>query len=432
MPELKEEDVQLRSGEVQEILSHIPTWIIRWGITLIFCIIMLLLTGAWFVRYPEIIISRVSVITENPPLRLFAQTSGKIKLLTKDKNHTNKNQYLVVIENAANTEDVTQLKNMLDENLALLTDNIDSLKLNTESSLQLGDLQNDYAILKQNYLNFHYFLEDNYYQHKIKTIQNQYDHYKNLDDKLSSQKEILAKELALSEKRYNNDKELYKKEVIAEVDLTRSESDYLQKKYAYKNAEIGLVTNQIQLDEYEKTMMDLQQQFLDKKRQFVVGLQESYKKLLASIGSWEQHFVLKTTIEGTVSFAQPFSDGQFVNMNTELLTVVPPSNNVVAKVFIPSIGSGKVKNGQRVNIKLDNYPFKEFGMIEGKVENISLVSSNNNYLVNVSLPKGLLSSYNKPLEFKQEMTGTAEIITKDLSLLERIFNQIRSAIKRST
>ena len=41
--------------------------------------------------------------------------------------------------------------------------------------------------------------------------------------------------------------------------------------------------------------------------------------------------------------------------------------------------------------------------------------------VDVELPKKLVTTYEKEIEFKQEMTGTADIITEDLRLIERFF-----------
>ena len=73
-----------------------------------------------------------------------------------------------------------------------------------------------------------------------------------------------------------------------------------------------------------------------------------------------------------------------------------------------------------------NYPEEEFGVLEGKVESISLTTDiDNNYLVDVSLPSKLVTSYGKEIEFKQEMIGSAEIITEDLRLLHRFFYQLR-------
>lgn len=47
--------IEIRSNDVQEILGIIPHWIIRFGISLIFSVIILLLIGSWFFKYPEVI-----------------------------------------------------------------------------------------------------------------------------------------------------------------------------------------------------------------------------------------------------------------------------------------------------------------------------------------------------------------------------------------
>jgi len=47
-----------------------------------------------------------------------------------------------------------------------------------------------------------------------------------------------------------------------------------------------------------------------------------------------------------------------------------------------------------------------------------------------NLPKTLITSYNKEIEFKQEMQGVAEIITEDLRLIERVFYQFKKIFKQ--
>jgi hypothetical protein len=56
------------------------------------------------------------------------------------------------------------------------------------------------------------------------------------------------------------------------------------------------------------------------------------------------------------------------------------------------------------------------------------VPHNDLYTIQIALPQGLVTSYRKTLPFRQEMQGTAEIITKDLRLIERIFNQFRALL----
>jgi hypothetical protein len=96
---------------------------------------------------------------------------------------------------------------------------------------------------------------------------------------------------------------------------------------------------------------------------------------------------------------------------------------------MPVQNSGKVKIGQQVSIRLDNYPYQEFGMLAGVVQSISLVPRNASYAIEVQLPHDLRTSFNTRLDFKQEMQGSAEIITEELRLLERIFYQIRRVLK---
>jgi hypothetical protein len=78
----------------------------------------------------------------------------------------------------------------------------------------------------------------------------------------------------------------------------------------------------------------------------------------------------------------------------------------------------------------------EFGMLKAKVKNISLVPITTEqgifYSAEIELNDSILkTNYNKIIPFSQNMTGTAEIITDDLRLLERFLNPLRSIWKKS-
>ncbi|WP_394332800.1 hypothetical protein [Flavobacterium pectinovorum] len=45
------------------------------------------------------------------------------------------------------------------------------------------------------------------------------------------------------------------------------------------------------------------------------------------------------------------------------------------------------------------------------------------------MPKKLETSYHKAIPFQQEMSGTAEIITEDLRLAERLLYQFRDIFR---
>jgi hypothetical protein len=84
-----------------------------------------------------------------------------------------------------------------------------------------------------------------------------------------------------------------------------------------------------------------------------------------------------------------------------------------------------------VNIRLQNYPDREFGVLKGKIKSISPVpDKEGDFLVDVILPYGLATSYHKKIVFQQEMVGRADVITEDLTLLERLLYQFRDVLKR--
>ena len=158
-------------------------------------------------------------------------------------------------------------------------------------------------------------------------------------------------------------------------------------------------------------------------------LEQSVKSLQSAINTWRTTYLLESPIAGKVSFFNYWSVNQNIKTGDAVFSIVPTQQQeLVAKLILPTQNSGKVKVGQRVNIKLDNYPYTEYGMLNGIVKNISLVPNNSNYAVDVELVNGLTTSYNKTLTYKEEMSGTAEIITDNLSILDRIFMNLKKTV----
>jgi multidrug resistance efflux pump len=159
---------------------------------------------------------------------------------------------------------------------------------------------------------------------------------------------------------------------------------------------------------------------------------QSFNQLKKSIKDWEMQYVLSSKINGKVSFLNYWSQNQTVNQGDLVFTIIPNENAAfIAKLKTPAQNLGKVKIGQIVNIKLQNYPDYEFGVLKGTVNHISEISTTDGfYTIDVSLPEKLITSYNKEIEFKQEMRGSADIITEDLRLIQRFFYQLNKIIQR--
>ena len=152
-----------------------------------------------------------------------------------------------------------------------------------------------------------------------------------------------------------------------------------------------------------------------------------FEQLKKATKKWEQNYLIISNTTGVINYQQYIGTGQILYEGKSVLAILPKNNDgLVGIMLVPSLNSGKIIPKEKVLIKLNNYQFQEFGIIEGKVENISAIPDDEgNYYVYISLPNGLKTSYNKSLKFDRELRGNAEIVTQDLRLIERIFYQIR-------
>ena len=213
---------------------------------------------------------------------------------------------------------------------------------------------------------------------------------------------------------------MYLQKVISLEAVEKSENDFLQNRLSLENSRATLKSLQIQISQLQETQLDTEQQYADNKNRLELELSTLAGQLLNEINTWEMNFALISPIDGKVTFADYWSENQNVTAGETVFSIIPDrESNLLGKAQLPIMRSGKVKKGQTVNIRFLNYPDNEFGMVKGEVSNISLVPINDYYVVEISLPNGLLTTYKKTLPFSQGMTANIEIISENMRLMER-------------
>jgi len=430
MPKVQD-NIQIRSEEVQEILSYVPNWMIRWGMTLVFVIILMLLFISWFVKYPDVITAEVVVTTKIPPEKIFAKSTGQIEsILVNNNSPITKNTIIGVIENSGNYKDILLLKSILD---TISVDKINfTFPMDQLPFLILGDISMDFSLFETNYSEYVLSKRLQPYSSEFSANNLSLAEIKNRLVILKSQKELNEKELEFNKKDLDRNKMLFDNGIIAAQDYERKQLEYTQSKRTLKNMStsisqlheaIGNSKNTIKSSEIRKTQDDTR---------LLKKVIQSLYQLKKSVKDWELRFALKSSIAGKVSYLSFWNENQTVNIGDLVFTIIPTkSAGYIGKIKAPIQNAGKIKIRQKVNIRLANYPDTEFGVLNGLVENISLFpDKEGNYLVDVTLDKELITSYNKKIEFQQEMSGKAKIITEDLRLIERFFYQLKNVFKR--
>ncbi|MCK5338180.1 MAG: HlyD family efflux transporter periplasmic adaptor subunit [Bacteroidales bacterium] len=432
--ESKNTRIEFRSEPVQEILGSVPSWIIRWGTSLFFVIIVLLLVGSWFFRYPEVVPNlNIEVVTTQPPADVVARSTGKIEeFFITDKQLVSRGDSIAVIENPAQFKDMFLLREELRRFRPLLDENKFGIVSgsNFSNNMQLGDVQDEYAEFLKDFLDLKNFVELDYYNRKIETLEQQISDYNLYYNYMYTQRQTLEEDFELENRDYERWETLYDSSAISQSELDNSKSDLLQKQHAFEGARTNLANTQIKIDELRGEKLDLQLQYEQEKSDIQLSIHKSFNNLKGAINRWVQDYLIVAPIDGSATFNKFWTVNQNITEGEKIISIVPlDSSNIIGKLTMPVYRSGKVKVGQKVNIRFENYPYMEFGMVTGYVEKISIVPADNTYAVDVSFPYGLKTNYQVDLPFAQKMRGNAEIITQDIRLLERIIRPLRSLIQ---
>ena len=430
MPE-QLDNIELRSEEVQEILTKVPHWMIRWGNVLFLTLILMLFSISWFVKYPDIILSEALITTQIPPQKEYAKITARLgAILVKDNQNVNSNESLAILENTANYKDVFKLKSIID---TIVVNNksfhfpIDSLPI-----LFLGDVESQFALFENSYIQ--YKLNKQLKPFSNEAIANSYSisELNRRLQSLKSQRDINKTELDFKNKDLKRHKLLFGKGIISAQDYENKQLEYAQAKRNYKNFESSISQIREGISNAHRTSKGSEINQVKEEMALLKNVIQSFNQLKKAIKDWENVYVLKSNINGNVSFLNYWNTNQTVNQGDLVFTIIPSENSsFIAKLKTPAQNSGKIKIGQNVNIKLENYPEIEFGVLNGTIKNISIIPNKEGlYLIDVRLRNTLISSYNKKIDFKQEMIASAEIITEDLRLIERFFYQFKEVLKR--
>ncbi|MCF2221656.1 HlyD family secretion protein [Chryseobacterium sp. PS-8] len=422
------DNIELRSESVQDILTQPPHWMIRWGNTIIFLILVLILIMSYIIKYPEFIPAPIIVTSQNPPEKLEARTNSKIeKIFIKDHQEVKKDQVLMVMQSSANYKDVLALKKIID---SLSPNQLSSFPLTETSHFKLGELQGDYNGFAKAFQDEALFTRLQPYAPENLAANQSLSEYRVRIATTKQQKNLEQAKYELTKKNYIRSQELFNQGVISSMELENEKIKYIQAQQNLENINISLSQMEEGISNLNKTKSGTAINTEKDKITYSTQTLQLFEQLRKSLKQWEQNYLLISNTDGIASFQQFFGENQFIKAGDAVLSILPKNREkLVGRMSVPATNSGKIASGEKVLIKLDNYRYQEYGIVEGKVQNISLSpDKEGNYYVDVLLPKGLKTSYNKNLVFDKELKGNAEIVTQDLRLIERFFYQMRKLL----
>ncbi|MBK0382509.1 HlyD family efflux transporter periplasmic adaptor subunit [Pedobacter sp. SD-b] len=427
-----------RTEQVQHIIERMPTKFGLWIGLIVTFIFILLLTFGWLAKYPDILQGQITINSNVSPIKLVANSNGKLKLLNvSSMEEVKEGQIIAYIENATSPFAVTKIDSLLDLYNPIKSD-IKIIKENLPHDFSIGELNIKYYAFYNALQDLLNYQQDHYYDKQEENLNALIKEQKDAVTTLSNRLEMSKRTLGYAKKFYLRDSILLIQKVISESEFDKAEVNYLNSKDAVQSASNNLIQAKQATQQTVGKIQELSIQNPEKGNQLRIAFISAYNDLKDNIKIWEQKYVFKAPFKGRVQFLKFYTENQFVQSGEQVFTIVPTNDKTYGQVLIPANGSGKLKIGQEVIVKLDNYPYMEFGSLRGKIESISLTTNlekaeNGNietYLVTVNFPNGLKTNYGKKLDFKFESKGVAEIVTNDRRFIQRLFDNLKYVLEQ--
>jgi HlyD family secretion protein len=285
-------------------------------------------------------------------------------------------------------------------------------------------------------------------------------------------KKFMETRLELAQREVERYQKAWQEGVVGEVNLVERQDAFQERKNAYEQAKSDIEQAKLSLVEkntiYERNIKqlkaDIEQAKLRLKEQ-----ERSYQSLiqtgkLAILKTEEQlknqereittlkaevfqnksqiqalkfqlrQRVLVSPVNGTVFHLPIQGVGSVAQIGTRLVEIAPNSSPLIIRAKMPTTESGSLQKGLPVKLKFDAYPFQDYGVIEGKLIEISPTTSEietpnekvATYNLEISLNQNCMSTANKCIPLRPGDTATAEVIVRQRRIIDFILDPFKN------
>lgn len=140
--------------------------------------------------------------------------------------------------------------------------------------------------------------------------------------------------------------------------------------------------------------------------------------------------VLRVPVDGVIFSLNLQNEGELAQSGQVVAEVAPTTAPLVLSAALPSREAGLVEVGMVAQIKLDAFPYQDYGIITGKVTSISPDAKSHEtmgtvYELEIALDQDSISHENQDVQLRAGQTANAEIVIRQRRIIDVIFEPIR-------
>lgn len=418
-----------RCEEVQVIVDRMPTKGATYMAIVVAILTLIAFILSCIISYPDTVDGSISITSDNAPIRLVANSSGQLQFFYSDGDTVQKQVPVACIRNSAEASDVLELERVLGTPFKS-----EEYKLLESFEQVIGEISGAFNQYLLSLSQYNQHLNSDLYAAETQNLQGQITSDEEILHHVDAERNIRQEVLDLNSNELTKDSLLLVHKAITSKDLDQQRTSYLMASESFWNTESNRATVQARINQNK---IKIKQVFVEQKEtgeKLFADVLGKRSDLFNQIRVWKEHYLLMSPISGRLEYLGFWRNHGFVRAGEEVVTIIPKQQELFGEVRVPSVGVGKIKVGQPVNVKVNNYPYDEYGIIKGEVVKVSQIPSLMTtkdgdiecYLVLVRFPNGAVTNYGIKLNINFESKGTAEIITKDKKLIERLFDNLKS------
>jgi hypothetical protein len=334
-----------RTEELKDIIDRMPYRTGRIVAVIVVILTALLLFFGWLIEYPEKVTGPVSITARQAPVKLVANTSGKLHLLKNNGDSLVENEIISYLDNPASINDILKIEKYLKacDPDSLFFDPVKNVPL---SPVTTGELSISYYNFLNSLEKIVQYRSGNPFEKRFRNLSSLLQSQLKLKEYLQIQSEIKRTSLKLATKSVRRDSVLFQKETISEKDLERSSITYYG--VLDNNEDIGKeITNigiQINDTQHKLKMLSIEQAEAEQKLR--MDLNAIYNGLSAEIRKWKLTNTFSSPFRGRLEYLNFWRENDFISAGVEVFSVIPADNPILGQIYLPSQGAGKVAVGQ--------------------------------------------------------------------------------------
>jgi multidrug resistance efflux pump len=421
-------------AEIDDFIGIHPNWLLRSGISIVALVLVAIFCLSYFIQYPDKIVARGILSSENPPIEIKSKVGGVIdKLLVADQSNVTQNDPILYIKNTAASDDIQVLETFVNKFQEGTIRN-SALQNKIPRGLNLGDLEDPYGQLILKIDEYSKILDQSDILRQVESMEKEINNISQLNASVEKEKNILNSELELVKVDAERSTQMLAKGIISAQEKEQADSKLLQYQQRMERLSSNIINNNVRKERLRLEQIQLEEARQNEIKTYEFEIAKLISFLNSNMARWKDDFYLVAPASGKLELDKNIVASKSISRDESIGYIVnQDAGERFISISVPAAGIGKIQRGDAAMVKFDAFPHKEFGIIQAKVHEIAVVPYSENglaqYDVELSLPQNLTTTYDRKLPFQANASITAEIITNDQSVLDRIFNQFKDLMK---